>query len=119
MATIAQVRTPLTRDNKAVKIFWETLVGTDDGAPLTPDQGSLSFPRKSVQITGTFDTTTIVIEGSNDGTNYKTLTDGDGNALSFTAAALENIYENCGHIRPNISADGGSGDLDVTLIMSK
>ena len=73
---------------------------------------------RTVQITGTFTgSPTIVIEGSNDGTNYETLTDPQGNALSFTAAGLEAISENPKYIRPRATAGTGGADVDVRLNM--
>ena len=43
---------------------------------------------RSVQVTGTFAGATVVLEGSNDGTNYFTLANPAGAALSFAAAGL-------------------------------
>lgn len=92
------------------KVSW-TLTGTNDGAPAKfPD-----FPDRSVQITGTFDTTTVVLEGSNDGSNYQTLTDDAGNALSFTAAGLKQSVVYSEYVRPRITADGGSGSITITM----
>lgn len=64
---------------------------------------------RSVQFVGTV-TATIVVQGSNDNTNWETLTDGLGNNLSFTAAGLKQICELTRYIRPAvISGTAGSG----------
>jgi hypothetical protein len=50
------------------------------------------FADRAIQVGGTFGAGgTVVIEGSIDGTNYVTLTDPQGNAISKTAAAIEEI----------------------------
>lgn len=68
----------------------------------------------TVQITGTFGSATIVIQGSNDGTTYTTLTDPQGNAISKTSAAIETIAECPRFVRP--SSSGGTGTaVDVVI----
>src|SRR3990172_5773841 len=67
---------------------------------------------RSVQVDGTFGAA-VTIQGSNDGTTYYTLTDPDGNALSFTANALEQVLEITRYIRP---AKGvAAGTVKVTI----
>ena len=77
-------------DNPLVwKIYWTGLAKGDTGAPFRADLiHAAGGSDRSAQIVGTFDSATITIEGSNDGTNYTTLTDPQGNALSFTTAAI-------------------------------
>lgn len=103
-----------------MKVFWEALTSTNTqgvGAKIS------HYGDKNVQLTGTFTTTTIVIEGSNDSTNgvdgtWYQLVDPQGNALSFTAAGGEQLLENPLWIRPRASASGGATDVDVTVIAS-
>lgn len=73
---------------------------------------------KSVQVIGTFNGGTVVIEGSNDGTNWVTLSDPQGNALSKTAAFLEQILEATRYVRPRVSAGTGV-DLDVFFVLRR
>lgn len=89
-----------------------TLATGDQGAPCEMVMAS----EKSVQVTGTFNTSTVVLQGSNDGTNWVTLTDPQGNALSFTSAALEAIEEHTRYVRPSVSG-GTATALTVTLFM--
>src|SRR6266704_1014283 len=70
---------------------------------------------RSVQVTGTFSGATIVFEGSNDGTNYFTLSNPTGTALSFTAAGLMQVTEATAWVRPRVTAGSGAS-LTVTLI---
>jgi hypothetical protein len=59
---------------------------------------------------------TVVIEGSIDGTNYVTLTDPQGNAISKTAAAIEEISEIVKFIRPRVTTGDGTTAIRVDLI---
>lgn len=95
---------------------WQTLTETNaDGAPVHCG----GVEPVSVQVTGNFGTSgQCDIEGSNDGTNWVTLTDEGGTPIEFTAAGLVGIRENPRYIRPNISAGSGV-DLDVALVMAR
>lgn len=72
---------------------------------------------RSVQIAGTFGSATIVLEGSNDGTNYVTLDDNEGTAISKTAAFFGGVRDICRYIRAKSS--GGTGTavtVDLLLV---
>lgn len=78
----------------------------------------VSFPDyadKSVQVEGTFGAATVVLEGSNDGTNWHTLRDPTGAALSFTTAGLKAVMETTLHVRPK-STGGTASSVTVTLL---
>lgn len=91
---------------------WSALANTDTGAPLALSQ----FSDRSVQISGTFSVGgTIVLEGSNDGTNYHTLTDPAGSAISFTSAGIKTVTEVVKWVRPRVTAGDGSTLLVATL----
>ncbi len=71
---------------------------------------------RSVQIEGTFDGATVVIQGSNDGSNWQSLTDPQGNAISKAASALEAISELTRYIRPSVSGSvNGTTSINVYL----
>ena len=111
MATTA---TPTILNNgQGKKVEW-TLANTEDGDAI--EFGD--FPDRSVQVTGTFGSGgTIVWEGSNDGTNYATLTDPIGEDVSFTSAGLIGISEITRYARPSVTAGDGATDLDITVYM--
>lgn len=114
MATVK--RTPVAATSSdLVKIWkWAGLTQADaNGAePLGPEW--LDYVDRTVQVTGTFGGATIVLEGSNDGTNFVTLNAPGNSALSFTSAGLKQILESAAYIRPNIS--GGAGvSVDITV----
>lgn len=109
--TITQL--PGFKDNTHL-ITWASLHNGDTGAPIEMP-GS---PDRSIQFGGTFGTGgTIQIEGSNDSTNYLVLTDPQGNNISKTAAAIEQIVELPRLIRPNVTAGDGTTSLNAYLIM--
>lgn len=114
MATKAKTVTALPYSGvKAHVVVWAALANGDDGDPIElVGQGD-----RSIQFAGTFDTSTIVWEGSNDGSTWATLTDPQGNAISKTAAAIEAISEMTRYMRPKCTAGGGSTAIVPTLFV--
>lgn len=115
MATIQPTNPALglQSDNRGVSmVSWTPLAGTDVGA-------AIEMPSKSdrtVQILGTFDSATVVLQGSLNGTDWQTLTDPQGNAISKTAAAIEAVSEAVRYMRPSVSGGGGSCALTVLVM---
>jgi hypothetical protein len=105
----------LTSAEMTVKRYsWTGLLNGDDGTPLEFPQ----YADRSVQVTGTFGAGgTIVLEGTNDGTNYVTLKDPLGAAVSFTAAGLKLIGELPWKIRPRVTAGDGTTVLAAYILM--
>lgn len=96
------------------QVVWSGLTGSDDG-----DGVDLSrFPDRTVHVSGTFDSATCTIQGSNTGVNYVALNDsrGEGNSLAFTAEDVKVALENPKMVRPLNSGGGGSTSLTVTII---
>lgn len=116
MATItATINALSTWGDKVHIITWEAMGDADTGTSIEMPGSS----DRSVQIAGDFDSATVVLEGSNDGTNWSTLTDPQGNAISKSAAAIEMITELTRYIRPVTSGGAGSADIDVTVLLKK
>jgi hypothetical protein len=113
MAIIASAETrDLTFGNDVHFVQWTPLANGDSGAPY----GMTGFADRSAQISGTFGTGgTVLIEGSNDGTNYVTLSDPQGVAISKLAAGIFEISQIVKFIRPRVSAGDGTTSLSVTL----
>jgi hypothetical protein len=108
-STFTQINKPRY---KASIISWLALLTGNTG---TPNERPY-FSDRSVQVVGTFGGSTCVIEGSNDGVNWVTLSDPAGVALSFTVAGLKQILQVTRYIRPNVS--GGAGvSLNVYLLI--
>lgn len=107
-------------DRTAVKLTWTPLIiiDTDPGAPvvLEYDEGLPAefcrFSDRSIQVVGTWGVGgSLTMYGSNNGTHYYPLTDGQGNAITKTADALEQITELTQYIKPAITA----GDITTSL----
>lgn len=95
------------------RTVWSGLLNTDTGSP----QKDAALPDRSVQVGGTFGAGgSVALKGSNDGVTYFTLTDPQGNALVFTANAIEQVQENTLFTRPEVLAGDGTTNLTVTLI---
>ena len=84
---------------------WETAVAAAD--TFTAVEVPISLPDRTVQLTGTFDSATVLVVGSIDGITYFTLTDGAGNAFSKTAAGGDAISELVRYIGATHSGGGG------------
>lgn len=117
MATrTASITSLTTFGDRSHVVTWTGLLNGDDGSAVELYGSTV----RSMQITGTFGSGgTILIEGSNDGTNYATLTDPQGNAISKTAASIEAIEEVTRYIRPRVSAGDGTTTLVATLFFRK
>jgi hypothetical protein len=111
--------TPLTSTNTAGEPVGSPIgINAGDGAQ---GLGFLAgFADKSVAVTGTFGSATLVIQGSNDGTNWFTLTDPNGNLLSFTSAPshLLEVTESVIMLQPSTSG-GGTQSLTVAMFFRK
>jgi hypothetical protein len=108
MATVVPAASSIAKG--AYKTTWTALTGTDTGQAEAAPQ----YPTKTVQVFGTFGGGTVLIEGSNDGgTTWVTLTDPQGNALSFTAAGAEKVQEITQLIRPRASV----GVTTITVVL--
>lgn len=96
-------------------ITWETLTSSDaNGASYEPELQRAAVA--AVQFTGTFDSATAVLQGSNDGTNWVTLDDLSGVAISMTAAGAAEFSTAMLYIRPSTSGGGGSQDIDCIVV---
>ncbi len=69
-------------------------------------------------IADTAGAATAILEGSLDNSTFFTLTDGQGNAISFTASGGELVAENVLFVRPRLST-AGSGALWSVLLFSR
>lgn len=119
MAVVAAVPSPLKTIPQGVLITWTlTSVPTTDTFEAvewggTGDRSIQAFG--AVGATG-FNGSTVTIQGSNDGTNWVTLTDPSNTAITFTASGLKQVTEITRYIRPSLSvATGGSSTFTVTL----
>lgn len=98
---------------------WTGLTTTNaDGNPInyaSNGMGGVTF-----QVTGTWGTGgALVIEGSNDGVNYYTLTDQANAALTLSANGLKTVRDTPMYIRPRVTAGDGTTNLTVIVALQK
>ncbi|SOD41322.1 hypothetical protein [Nitrosovibrio sp. Nv4] len=108
----------LTRDDSGntSTITWTGLANGDTGAPLV----SFDHADMSAQVDGTFGVGgSVTLQGSNDGANWYALTDPQGNAITKTAAGLEQATEIVKYVRPSVTAGDGTTSLTVVLFMRR
>jgi hypothetical protein len=102
---------------RGAHLYTWTLGDDDDGEPVSVPVAA----DRSVQVTGTFDSATITMQGSNLESNgtWATLTQAAdfSTAVSFTSAGLLQIGENTLWIRPVEASGQGSVDVTVSLLV--
>lgn len=115
MATISPV-SALTGDVQTYT--WTGITTTTDTpsavGPINKGKGAI---RAAVTFGGTFNGgTTAVLQGSIDGTTYATITDVAGNAVSATAAKLQEFTSSCIYFKPAVTS-GSADNVNVVLAM--
>lgn len=115
MATITPTITKDTEvpSNDCWSITWTGLGDADTGSAVRLASAS----DRSVSISGTFAGATVTVQGSNDGSNWFTLTDPQGNPISRTSAGLEQIAEVTKFTR--VVTSGGLGTSVNVVIYAK
>lgn len=110
MSTITPTVSDVLGDRGSVLSFtWATMANNDTGSPMKhPKHADVT-----IHILGTFDSSTVVWQGSNDGSNWVTLTDPQGNSISKTAAAIETVSECPLYCRPSVT---GGASTSITVI---
>ncbi len=115
MATVNPVGTWISKG--VYRTVWSGITGSDT---VVNAENGARLPDKSVYVTGTFGSASIVtLKGSNlataDVTEFVDVVDPQGNPISFSAQGIEQILENPLRIRPYVS--GSTGGTSITVIM--
>lgn len=99
----------------ASKVSYAVLVGGNDGDPIYTGKSV-----RSVQVSAVSGSAVIIVEGSNNGVTYTTLTDttSAGASLSFSAAGIKNVREMTAYIRAR-STGPVSTAATVDFLISK
>lgn len=95
-------------------VLWETVTCGDTGRAVELKD----FNDNTVQVTGTFNSQTLTIQGSNDNSTWFTLKDFTGADATFTAAGGALLAEAPRYIRPSFSGSSG-GNLNVYVELRK
>ena len=106
--------------------------GEDDGSLRTATWTNLNganntgvaikFPQHSdrtVQLVGCINAATVVIQGSNDGTNYANCTDSTGAVASFTALGIKQLVEAPLFVRPHMPVNNIASDVSVVMLLRR
>lgn len=89
---------------------WGSLGGAEAGvAAYFGDK-----PDRTVQVSGTFGSATVILQGSNDGSTWFPLTKPGATAISFTAAGGCAIVETPLYLRPS-SSGGTASALSIVV----
>ena len=114
MAIRDGIITDASPNGKAKLLTWTGLLNTDTGAPAD----WVEYSDRCFQVAGTFGAGgSVTIQGSNDGVNWASLADPQGNALVFTSQRIEQALELPRFVRPIVTAGDGTTNLTVTLLM--
>ena len=107
---------PIDGNHKFMLVTWANMANGDDGKPFILAE----YADRSVQVEGTFGASgAVVIQGTNDGVNWRTLNDPYSNAINITAQKIEAVSELVVAIRPYISSGDGTTDITVSMLVRK
>lgn len=108
------VATTVKQSKRDIVLTWSTMLNGDTGDIYTNQSNRFA----TFQVSGVFGAGgTVVLQGSLDGTNWVTLLDSAGAAISLTAAGFLTVRDIALYYRPNVTAGDGTTDLDCTLLV--
>jgi hypothetical protein len=117
MATVAGVD-QLYLQNHRVRTWTPLTTTNSDGDPISyasNGMGGVTF-----QVNGTFGSGgTVLVEGSNNGINWYTLSDQANSPVSFSAAGLKTVRDQPLFMRPRVSAGDGTTSITVVAALQK
>lgn len=114
MATVTPTLTKVgDQDDSAILLTWALTTANTDGSLIEWTQ----WADRCFQAAGTWGGATLTIQGSNDGSNWFTLSNAAGAAAAtFTADGGKSIIELPRYVRPNLTTPGTGATVSVTLL---
>lgn len=107
---------PINGTHEFMVVTWPGLANGDTGQPFT----LASYADRSIQVEGTFGAGgLVVVQGTIDNTNWRTLNDPYSNAISITTPKIEAVSELVNGIRPAVTAGDGTTSLTVSMMVRK
>lgn len=99
-------------DTSAILVTWAAVTESDTFAPvaLYPD-----YTSRSVHVSGTFGGSTVVLKGSNTGTNFIGCKNPQGVAISKTSEDIDQVQEAMAQYQP-VASGGTAQSLTVTML---
>jgi hypothetical protein len=113
MAIVQPIFADISGDGSVKKITWNLTTADTTGAAIDWCQWA---DRSVLFYATTWGTSTAVLEGSNDTTNFIGLADPQGTAISKTADAVESVLELTQWVRPRLSVPGTAAVVSVSLV---
>lgn len=98
--------------NIGLLVFWEGIDAEGSGLAVELPM----WPHRTVMAVGMWDSNTITIQGSMDGTNFVTLTDPLGNNAAFTDDSVLKLDQSTKYVQI-VQASGSSVSIDVYLAL--
>lgn len=74
------------------------------------------YDKVTVEVVGTFGGASVQMKGSNDGSNYQTMTTEGSQPMTFTAEGVKIAYEAPLFLKPVIANGSGPTSLTVTAV---
>ena len=114
MATVTPTTSGIALGDPNVQVIaWPLTTANTDGSPFSYVQ----YADLCWQAAGTWGGATLTIQGSNDGTNWFSLSNAAaGTAATFTADGGKQTIERPLYVRPNLTTPGTGATVTVTLI---
>lgn len=90
---------------------WETVTESDTASVVAMDATSGDV---NIDVRGTFGGASVAVQGSNDGTNWNSVSDTAGGTVAITSAGGASIRDVWPFMRV-FPSGGSSQDLDITM----
>lgn len=99
-------------------ITWPTMANGDVGQAIPKNFSA--FVDRTFQVEGTFGAGgSVAVQGSNDSTNFRALTDPQGVVIAVTAVGIKQVTEACANMRPAVTAGDGTTSVTVTAFIRR
>lgn len=107
---------PIEGNHSFMLITWPNMANGDTGNPFILAQ----YADRSIQVEGTFGAAgTLLLEGTNNNTAWRTLRDPFSNSISITTPNIEAVSELVLGIRPRVSSGDATTSLTVSALVRK
>lgn len=117
MATIIETKLDVSDkgDGSALAVVWTPLTNADTCRAFQAP----AYSARSIQASGTFGSATVVLNGSNTGTNFFGLNNLAGSAVSITSEAIKQCQDTVRYYQPAFSGGDGTQSLTVTMLFTR
>jgi len=115
MATVNPSISTIEGDGSVMQIVWNLTNVDTEGAPVRWCQ----YADRSIQLSGVWNGATVVLQGSNDGTAWFTLSDPQANPISASVNTLEQVLEMTQFVRPLLTNGGAATVLAANLVVRR